>query len=92
MRSMGIPVKVIRVGIYVRMLFSLLPSLILLPIAAWLVFHYPKWNGQLRYLQPWQYVVIIIGMFFLTFRVTKKQIKNLFGTSVKKSLRGGEEE
>ena len=92
MRSMGIPVKVIRVGIYVRMLFSLLPSLILLPIAAWIIFHYPKWNGQLRYLQPWQYVVIIIGMFFLTFRVTRKQIKNLFGTSVKKSLRGGEEE
>ena len=92
MRSMGIPVKVIRVGIYVRMLFSLLPSLILLPIAAWIIFHYPKWNGQLRYLQPWQYVVIIIGMFFLTIRVTRKQIKNLFGTSVKKSLRGGEEE
>ena len=92
MRSMGIPVKVIRVGIYVRMLFSLLPSLILLPIAAWIIFHYPKWNGQLRYLQPWQYVVIVIGMFFLTIRVTRKQIKNLFGTSVKKSLRGGEEE
>ncbi|MBO4652593.1 MAG: ATP-binding cassette domain-containing protein [Lachnospiraceae bacterium] len=92
MRSMGIPVKVIRVGIYVRMMFSLLPSLILLPIAAWLIYHYPKWNGQLRYLQPWQYVVIIIGMFILTFRVTRKQIKNLFGTSVKKSLRGGEEE
>lgn len=92
MRSMGIPVKVIRVGIYVRMLICIVPSLILLPVVAWLIYHYPRWNGRMRYLQPWQYVVILAGMMFLTVRVTRKQIKNLFGTSVKKSLRGGEEE
>jgi ABC-type antimicrobial peptide transport system, ATPase component len=92
MRSMGIPVKVIRFGIYVRMLLALVPSILLLPIAAWLIYNYPRWNGMLRYMQPWQYVVIIIGMLALTLRVTRKQIKNLFGTSVKKSLRGGEEQ
>lgn len=91
MRSMGIPAKVIRIGIYVRMLISLVPSLIVLPVAAYIIYHSEKWNGRYWYLQPWQYVVLVGGMLYLTVRITRKQIKNLFGTSVKKTLRGGEE-
>ena len=91
MRSMGIPAKVIRIGIYVRMLISLVPSLILLPVSAYIIYHNEEWNGRYWYLQPWQYVVLIGGMLYLTIRITRKQIKNLFGTSVKKTLRGGEE-
>ena len=91
MRSMGIPAKVIRIGIYVRMLISLVPSLILLPVVAYIIYHNEEWNGRYWYLQPWQYIVLIGGMVYLTVRITRKQIKNLFGTSVKKTLRGGEE-
>ena len=91
MRSMGIPAKVIRIGIYVRMMISLVPALILLPAVAYIIYHNTEWNGRYWYLQPWQYLVLVGGMVYLTVRITRKQIKNLFGTSVKKTLRGGEE-
>ncbi|MBO4766880.1 MAG: ATP-binding cassette domain-containing protein [Lachnospiraceae bacterium] len=90
MRSMGIPVRVIRCGIYVRMLLALLPSIILLPIIAFCLFNSPRYDGILRYLQPWQYVFIFGAMLWITWRVTRKQIRVLFGESVKKSLRGGD--
>ena len=91
MRSMGIPVRVIRIGIYVRMFLSQVPAFIIMPIVAYKVYHTPKWNAQLVYLQPLHYVMIYVGMILLLYRVTRKQIRNLFGVSVKKSLRGGEE-
>ena len=91
MRSMGIPVRVIRIGIYVRMFLSQLPAYILLPIVAYIVYHTPRWNAQLVYLQPIHYAAIYLGMIILMLRVTRKQIRNLFGASVKTSLRGGED-
>ncbi|MBO4652591.1 MAG: ABC transporter ATP-binding protein [Lachnospiraceae bacterium] len=91
MRSMGIPVRVIRIGIYVRMFLAQLPAYVLLPIVAYNVYHTPKWNAQLLYLQPIHYVLIYLGMIILMTRVTRKQIRNLFGASVKTSLRGGED-
>lgn len=91
MRSMGIPVRVIRIGIYVRMFMSQIPAFILLPIMAYCVYHTPRWNAQLIYLQPIHYILIYLGMIILMLRVTKKQIRNLFGASVKTSLRGGED-
>lgn len=92
MRSMGIPVKVIRIGMYVRMLISLIPALILLAITAILIFTSPKWNSYFVYLYAWQYALIVCGMIALTVRVTAKQIKKLFGESVKRSLKGGKAE
>ena len=89
MRSMGISVKVIRTGMYVRMMISLIPAFILVILTAVLIFTSPKFNGYFIYLYAWQYAVIFIGMIILTFRVTHKQIKKLFNESVKKSLKGG---
>jgi ABC-type lipoprotein export system ATPase subunit len=89
MRSMGIPVKVIRVGMYVRMLISLIPAYILVAVTAILIFTTPKFNAFFVYLYPWQYALIFVGMLILTVRITHKQIRRLFGESVKKSLRGG---
>lgn len=91
MRSMGIPVKVIRVGMYVRMLIALLPAFVLVILAAILIFTSPKFNGYFVYLYAWQYALIFLGMLFLTVRVTYKQIHRLFAESVKKSLKGGNE-
>ncbi len=91
MRSMGIPVKVIRIGIYVRMFLALVPSFILIPVVAYIIYHIPTWNMRLYYITPWHYVFLYLGMIFITLRVTKKQIKNLFAGSVKKSLKGGED-
>ena len=92
MRSMGIQVKVIRIGMYVRMLISLIPATILMILAAILIFTSPKFNEYFTYLYFWQYALIFFGMLLLTVRVTYKQIRKLFGETVKKSLKGGEKE
>ena len=89
MRSMGISVSVIRIGIYVRMLISLIPAFIMVIATAILIFTTPTFNEQFVYLYAWQYALIFIGMLILTVRITHKQIGKLFGESVKKSLRGG---
>ena len=92
MRSMGISVKVIRIGMYVRMLFSLIPAFILVVLTALLIFTTPKFNEYFVYLYAWQYALIFLGMLILTVRITYKQIRKLFGESVKKSLKGGSAE
>lgn len=89
MRSMGIQVKVIRISMYVRMLISLIPAFILVALTAVLIFTTPKFNEYFVYLYAWQYALIFIGMIALTVRITYKQIRKLFGESVKKSLKGG---
>ena len=92
MRSMGIQVKVIRIAMYVRMLISLIPSIILLAVTAILIFTTPRFNEYFVYLYAWQYALIVIGMLVLTVRITHKQIGKLFASSVKKSLKGGRSE
>ena len=92
MRSMGIQVKVIRTAMYVRMLISLIPAIVLLAITAIVVFVTPQLNEYFVYLYAWQYALIVIGMLILTVRITHKQIDKLFSSSVKKSLKGGHTE
>jgi hypothetical protein len=92
MRSMGIPVRVVQIGMYVRMLISLVPALVIVAITAILIFTSPILNEYFVYLYAWQYVLIAIGMLALTVRTTYKQIRKLFGVSVKKSLKGGNAE
>ncbi len=90
MRSMGIPVKVIRLGMYVRMLLALIPAYVLVVVAANIIYRSPVLSKYFSlYLYPWQYAVLFLGMLLLTLRVTHKQIRRLFGESVKKSLKGG---
>lgn len=90
MRSMGIPVSVIKTGMYVRMLLSLIPSFFAVLTVAALIFISPALNGFFVYMYAWQYALIFIGMIILTVRITHRQIRSLFSESVKKSLRGGE--
>ena len=89
MRSMGIGVRVIRIGMYVRMLLSLIPAFILVVAAAVLIFTTPAFNAYFVYLYGWQYALIFLGMLLLTVRTTHKQIHKLFHESVKKALKGG---
>ena len=91
MRSMGIPTKVIRIGLYVRMFLSLVPAFVLLPIAAYYLYQIPEVNIRVLYLHTWHYVLIYAGMLFLTYRISKRQCRKVFENSVKKSLRGGDD-
>ena len=92
MRSMGIPVNSIRVGMYVRMLISLIPAFILVVLTAILIFTTPEFNAHFVYLYAWQYALIFIGMILITVLTTYNQIRRMFGESVKKSLKGGNAE
>ena len=92
MRSMGISVGVVRIGMYVRMLLALIPAYLFVAACAILVFTVPSFNRYFTYLYAWQYALIVIGMLALTLRATYKQIGKLFGESVKKSLKGGSAE
>ena len=92
MRSMGIQVGVIKIGMYVRMLISLIPAFILVALSAVLIYTTPKFNEHFTYLYAWQYVLIFVGMIVLTLLTTRRQVKRLFCESVKKSLKGGNAE
>jgi len=92
MRSMGIPVRVIRIGMHVRMLMSLIPAFVFMAAFAAYTFLNPVLNDVFVYLYAWQYALIALGMIILTYSTTRMQVKRLFGASVKKSLKGGSEE
>lgn len=92
MRSMGINVVTIKIGMYVRMMLTLIPALLLTSVCAIVIFSTPQLNGKFTYLYFWQYCAIFIGMIIVTLRITRKQIKRLFGQSVKKALREGNAE
>ncbi len=91
MRSMGIPVKTIKIGMWVRLFMSEIPALIALPILALIVYRTPKWNLQLIYMHWWHYAIILVGMFLIIRGIMKKQNKLIFEVSVKKSLQGVDE-
>lgn len=92
MRSMGITVSVIKAGMYVRMLISLIPAFILLVLCPIFIYTSPTLNSYFTYLYGYQYALIVVGMLILTLRVTHRQVKKLFNESVKKSLKGGHAE
>ena len=90
MRSMGIPVGVIRIGMYARMILSLLPAYLLAACAVILIFRTPALNRLFRFPDPWQFVLIAVGMLLLALFSTRRQIRRLFKTSVKSALKGGD--
>jgi len=75
---------------YARMLISLIPAGIVMALCAIYVYTSPKLNQYFTFLYPWQYALIVLGMIILTLRITYKQVKKLFGESVKKSLKRGD--
>ena len=90
MRSMGIPVGVIRIGMYVRMLLSLIPAYLLAAGAMILIFRTPALNRLFRFPDPWQFVLIAVGMLLLALFSTRRQVRRLFKASVKSALKGGD--
>ena len=90
MRSMGIPVRVIRIGIYVRMFLSLIPAFLAVGLLGILIATVPLFNALFRYLYAPTYILIFGGLIIMILIITKRQIAKLFGESVKKSIRGGD--
>lgn len=91
LRSMGIPVRTVVAGLFTRLYLALLPSCAFVLLLAFVLFRTPAGNAAFPYLYWWQYLLIFLGMAAMAARVGKKQVKKLFGTSVREALRGGEE-
>ena len=89
MRSMGIRVNTIKLGIYTRILITLIPAYIAVIVTAICIFVSPVANAIFTYLYAWQYALMFVGLLLLSVQVTRNQIKKLFNQSVKKSLKGG---
>jgi ABC-type lipoprotein release transport system permease subunit len=89
MRSMGIKVDAIKMAIYARMTFCLIPAFLLLGLLSASIYT-SVFNEFFTYLYGWQYAAILLGMVILTVRTTRKQIRRLFSDSVKKTIKGGE--
>ncbi len=88
MRSMGISVGAIKIGMHVRMLVALLPAYIGVALTAVFVYVNPALNRFFTYLYAWQYIAMFAGLLLIVLRITRKQIGALFSASVKKSLKG----
>ena len=89
MRSMGITVKTIKIGIYSRMIYSLIPAYLISAIVFYFIYTNSKTNGIFPFLHITEYLCIAIGMILISLRVTYKQVYKLFNESVKKALKGG---
>ena len=89
MRSMGIPLKVIKIGTYARMLLSVIPAYVTVIIISVLIYTTPTFNNIFTYLYFKDYALIFLGVLLLTLAVTRSQVKNLFGESVSHALKGG---
>ena len=90
MRSMGIPTKVIRLGVYTQMFIALIPAFVAVVLAAVLIFTSPFLNPWFVFMPLWQYAVLLVGLSALVLLVSRGQIRRLFKISVKTSLRGGD--
>ena len=91
LRSMGISVRTVISGLFTRLYLALLPSVLFVILLALVIYRTPKGNAAFPYLYWWQYLMIFAGMVIMTARVGKKQVRKLFGESVREALRGGDE-
>lgn len=89
MRSMGIQSKVIKIATYVRMIISSLFGIIAMIASAIFIYVNPVANMLFAYIPYSNYILMIVGLILLTILVTRKQIKNLFTSSVRVTLKGG---
>ena len=89
---MGIPVKIIKLGLLVKMIISMLISYAIVIFVGFLVFTSPKLNMHFTFLSPVQYLLVFLGVALIDVKVTKSQIKKLFKISVKNSIKGGKDQ
>jgi hypothetical protein len=87
MRSMGIPTGVIKLGMAVRIAYSLIPAFLATVAIAALIFTSPYINSLFVYLYPIHYALIFAGLIILVAVTFISQLRQLFGSSVKHALR-----
>ncbi len=90
MRSMGIRVKEIKAAIYIRLFLCMIPTMILLPVGATLLYR-TSWGGRnLAYVETPHYIIIFGILLFVVNTVATQHVKRLFSENVRTALKGGE--
>lgn len=92
LRSMGIEVKLIRISMYAQTALAMIPSFIVLLIAALVIYTSPTLNSLFPFMHAWQYAMIVMGMILINVYISTKYNKKMFKDSVRKTLRGGGKE
>lgn len=92
LRSMGIKNNAIRVSMYSIMALSAIPALIFFAVVAFAVYTSPTLNPMVPFIHAPHYALIVLGMFIIVMRLAGKNNKRIFKQSVRKTLRGGNEE
>lgn len=87
LRSMGIPAKTIKVSIYVQNVIAVLPAYLLTAAACTVIFTVPRTNSIFTFLRAPHYVIIALSVLAVALLLSRRQAKNMFGDSVKKTLR-----
>lgn len=90
LRSMGIPVLTIRSAMYVRMYLATIPAILGLILLSAVVYSVPSLSSNIRYLGWLQQGLILLGLMMIATRVTHRQVKGLFGVTVRKALKRGD--
>ena len=72
-----------------KSILTYMPIFITVIVISVLVYTTPTFNKIFAYLYFKDYVLIFLGVLLLTVNVTRSQVKNLFGESVSRALKGG---
>lgn len=89
MRSMGIPTKVIKISAYVQTFISVVPAFVVTALFAFIVYRSPSLNSAFRYLHAFDYILVAAIVIGIAVRLSRKYVKKMFESSVKKTLKGG---
>lgn len=92
LRSMGIENRVVKISMYAQMLVSAAISIAVLIAMSLVIYLNPATNPIFPYMHLPQYAIIILGVLIINIRLTKKYNKKIFSESVRKTLRGGQQE
>ncbi len=89
LRTMGIPVKVIKFSIYIQTMIALIPAFIFTAVTLVFIFNTPLTNAVFTYLHADRYALIAVGVILASIFVSRRYIKKIFQSTVKKTLKGG---
>lgn len=89
MRSMGIPTTVVKISVYVQTLISLIPATIITAVTCAVLYLLPNTNHIFPFLHAADYLLIAAVLVLIALNLSRKYVKRMFSSSVKKTLKGG---
>lgn len=87
MRSMGIPTDVIRISAYIQNFIALIIAYLITAAVCITVFLIPSANAMFTFLHAGHYLIIALSMLFIMANLSRRNVKKMFGQSVKTTLR-----